>query len=983
MQSSLYGTYCKPKLQELLTALKLDQHYIKASGDYLQTEKGDQVLDFVGGFGTTILGHNHPELKKVMNEALESNIAINTQGSIRPEAAKLAERLSKLASDQCRYMVNFSNSGTESVEAALKHAYKKHFDQVRREYERISRTLENFYVRLNNSKEAFEIPNGKSLNKFRDDLDEYNLGQFESFQNNPHVITFNGSFHGKSTSALKMTFNQTYREAFEGISAIRPHFVNPDNPERIKEIAGEQVCSFYYPILRDGKIEIRTYKVTAVMAVILEILRGEGGIRPLPVNTLEYLAQNYNRLKLPLIIDEIQTGCGRLGSFFSYHLTPLKAIQPDYITLSKALGGGLSKIGATLIREDVYDQDFSILHTSTFGEDALSAALANRFIDILSENSFALCDKVLEMGGYLRQELLKVKSEYPDLIFDVRGEGLMFGIEFSDLSDCSPFFRATGKQGVLSLLISSYILTYHNVRVLSPLTTMLKGNPGKKRQSIIRVQPSAYIRKADIDRLTTALREVLGIIQCNNEYALIYHLIGDPVREEDRKNCKHVPVQWPIMAKEKGIDSRVGFVVHPTGIDNLIEYYFPSFKLYRYSPKSIITWWNMISRFLEPVYCRSDYINSGGFVIENNIVFIPYLPDYINQENKPNHLSREIKDKVQDAVTIAKELGDDNIPVTIVGLGAYTSIVTHNAVDINDYEVPVTTGNAYTTALTIQGIFRESQARGIDLEQARIAVMGANGNIGTVLSRILSLYAGKILLIGSTSGSSMMRLKTTRRGCYHEILKTAASESRNTMKGMADRLMRRVENENPDLGEFTKISEGLAADRPDLAALANKLDKILETDKDIPEDISLSTDTAAIKECDIVIIATNSADPELIRPEMVKEGAIICCASMPSNISPEFDGKQDLYCAFDGGLALLPEDSEIDFVGMPKNQMTFGCLSETLLLGFDGQNHSFSKGQFGAEQVYKTIELADTYGFELGDLTLHNRKLSDDSSSIV
>jgi predicted amino acid dehydrogenase len=63
--------------------------------------------------------------------------------------------------------------------------------------------------------------------------------------------------------------------------------------------------------------------------------------------------------------------------------------------------------------------------------------------------------------------------------------------------------------------------------------------------------------------------------------------------------------------------------------------------------------------------------------------------------------------------------------------------------------------------------------------------------------------------------------------------------------------------------------------------------------------------------------------------------------------------------------------------------MAFGCLSETLLLGFDGQNHSFSKGQFDTEQVYKTIELADTYGFELGDLTLHNRKLSDDSSSIV
>ena len=113
-------------------------------------------------------------------------------------------------------------------------------------------------------------------------------------------------------------------------------------------------------------------------------------------------------------------------------------------------------------------------------------------------------------------------------------------------------------------------------------------------------------------------------------------------------------------------------------------------------------------------------------------------------------------------------------------------------------------------------------------------------------------------------------------------------------------------------------------------------------------------------------------------PYMVKDGAIVCCASMPSNISPEFDAAPDRYCAFDGGLARLPEESEINFVGMPGEQMAFGCLSETLLLGFDGQNHSFSKGQFGPDQVYKTIEMADSHGFGLGDLMLHNRKLHAD-----
>jgi len=153
MNPTLYGSYCRPKLQELLSALKLDQRFVKAKGDYLQASEGIQILDFVGGFGTTILGNNHPELVKVMCEALQNDLVINAQGAVRPEAATLAERLSKLASDEARYLFHFSNSGTESVEAALKHAYKKHFDRVRREYERISRTLENFYVELGSADE--------------------------------------------------------------------------------------------------------------------------------------------------------------------------------------------------------------------------------------------------------------------------------------------------------------------------------------------------------------------------------------------------------------------------------------------------------------------------------------------------------------------------------------------------------------------------------------------------------------------------------------------------------------------------------------------------------------------------------------------------------------------------------------------------------------------------------------------------------------
>ena len=116
---------------------------------------------------------------------------------------------------------------------------------------------------------------------------------------------------------------------------------------------------------------VETTRSSTIVALCLEIVQGEGGIRPVPDDAMEMLAAQHEELEIPFLIDEIQTGCGRTGSFVAYGEGPLSSISPEYVTLSKALGGGLVKIGATLIRDDIYDQSFSILHTSTFAEDEL------------------------------------------------------------------------------------------------------------------------------------------------------------------------------------------------------------------------------------------------------------------------------------------------------------------------------------------------------------------------------------------------------------------------------------------------------------------------------------------------------------------------------------------------------------------------------------------------------------------------------------
>lgn len=973
----LYSTYCKPKLAELLTALKLDLEYTAASGNYLSTENGRKVLDFVGGFGTSLLGHNHPELVNCAVEALKNNIPFSAQGSLRRDSARLAERLNQLTPEQHNYYVNFSNSGAESIEAAIKHAYKVQFDKARREYERQSRVLNDFYYHVENQHLELNYPGkNNNLTDFRDDLDEYNLAQFEAFQNNPVMIAFKGSFHGKSTSALKVTFNKSYREGFEGLSAIRTIFIDPSEPQRLPEIIDEHVSIFYYPVLNNDTVTIRPVKLSRIIAIIMETVLGEGGIRPVPVKTLRYMADQHAKLRIPYIIDEIQTGCGRMGSVFSYCQTPLRDIHPEYITLSKALGGGIAKIGATLIAKHIYDHDFGILHTSTYAEDEYSSRIAICFLELITRNDNALLTQVGKKSSYLILRLKQLQDIYPTIIKEIRGSGLMIGMELTPLNGQSPFFRASGKQGVLSLLIASYLLHYHDIRVMAPLTTMLKGNPGRERLSIIRIQPAAIISNAEIDRLYDALKEVLEIIECNNEYCLIGHLCGFSITTECRFPPARLSARWPITTESSHIDARTGFIVHPTKLKNLVEYYFPSFNQYDFNEDGLMRWWNSVSRFLEPVHVRSSYISSNDFIIENNMVFIPYLPEYLTA-NKERHIQQEIRDKVQDAVTIAKELGDDNIPVSIVGLGAYTSIVTNNGQSINDYEMPITTGNAYTTALTLMGVMQAAERRGLDLSQASVAVIGATGNIGMVIAQILSLNVGHLKLIGREQRDNLFRLRKVHQQCLYEILQVIHSEWQQSLSfdetrltGVGQALYQLIERN--ESARFNEIIEQLQA--PELSEkIAGSLEKLLSCNENTvyQDNIQIQLGLDPIDDCDVIIIATNSTNPDLILPAMVKQGAIVCCASVPTNLSEEFEQHRDQYFAFNGGVAQLPENSQVDFVGMPGGQLAYGCMAETFLLGFDGYNHSFCKGRLTTQQVYQSMNYAHIHGFDLGHLKLN------------
>ncbi len=573
---STYAAEAKPKLAALFVALGLDRDYVRGAGSYLYGEDGEAVLDLVSGFGATLMGHSPPALVRRLIGDLESGVPTFVQASIRGDVGRLGARLNaELARERGAagqgYYLHLSNSGAEAMEAAIKHAYKVLVDRVGREQERLARLIHDFKHRWES--DAIDLPAGHaSVAKLCEEIAEQNLRSFESVRGSPSILALKGAYHGKTASALKITFNKTYREAFEGLSALRPVFIDLDAQERLAEVLRAETLDLFYPLAEGGRVVLRPIPVPRVLALALEPILGEGGVRPVPEATLARLAELHDELRVPFIVDEVQTGSGRTGRIFDFTQPPLGAIEPDYILLGKSLGGGLSKIGATLIRRDRYDPDFGLLHSSTFAEDGHSTRLALATLDELTRDDGALLTRIADLGSALRRRLEGLCRRFPRVLREVRGRGLMLGLELAPLDHAGPFLRGAGRQGVLSLLIASYLLRWHGIRLIAPISTMLPGNPGRSRQSVLRIQPPATLTEADMDRLVAALGEALTAIDRNNEGVLVGHLMGvEPTPAERADPARH-PALWPIAQHSGEIDARTGFVAHPTGIEHLADY---------------------------------------------------------------------------------------------------------------------------------------------------------------------------------------------------------------------------------------------------------------------------------------------------------------------------------------------------------------------------------------------------------------------------
>src|SRR5579872_6806099 len=213
------------------------------------------------------------------------------------------------------------------------------------------------------------------------------------------IITFEGAFHGRTLATLAATGSAKYLDGFgppmDGFDQVQL-----GDLDAVKKAIGPQTAG-----------------------ILIEPVQGEGGVRAAPHAFFKALRQLCDDKGLLLIFDEVQTGMGRTGDLFAHqHL----GVTPDVMPLAKALGGGFP-IGACLATADAAAGMTPGSHGSTFGGNPLAVAAANAVLDVMLKPGFF--DHVQKMSLLLKQKLASVVDRHPDILADVRGEGLLVGVK--------------------------------------------------------------------------------------------------------------------------------------------------------------------------------------------------------------------------------------------------------------------------------------------------------------------------------------------------------------------------------------------------------------------------------------------------------------------------------------------------------------------------------------------------------------------------
>lgn len=910
--------------EQLLAHAGLLVEFTHASGDWLTMEDRHgntvRVLDLVGGFGATLLGHHHPELRNVMQSCLDAQRPVFAQGSQRRLATDLKEALAAYLHRHTGhdYRISLLSTGTEAVEAALKHAALAYSQRLTRIADGLAANVRTLQTRIERGEaridetflRACEGPLGQeplaSLDKLLAALAAHNQHALDA---PPFIAGFEHGFHGKTLGALAVTWNRDARLPFLRHNRHAVFITDPAHFIDTVERRAQTYYQFGFEPLR-----LVPHRLDTLTALIYEPLQGEGGLIELDEARAGLLRTVHQRYpEVALIADEIQCGLGRTGRPVE---SQARGLPNDYLTFSKSLGGGLAKVSALAVRADRYHPEFGLLHTSTFAEDDLSSAVARRTLEIIQRDGIA--QRCADVGEAFLDGLRALQRRWPRVLKDVRGRGCMLGIELQDLSSHpSAVLSCLAQEKLLGTVCAGYLLHEHRVRML----------PSMGRRGVLRIQPSAYLQPQDMQHAIGALQSLFERLDRGDVSSLVAHIAGG-----EQPPAQACAVAHPARcAGTEGPVERVGFIAHLIDTGSLRQW---DPALAGLSDGQLDTLRQQIQPVLEPrTIARRRLRSPLGREVELVLYGVLMDSEAIDTDMRFNK-GETVRRQVRSAYRRARLDG-----CNLVGFGGYTSIVTANCTDFDDEHPAVTTGNALTVASSLASLRAAARRHGISLAGARVAIVGAAGNIGQVHATLLAAECGALTLLGRAG--SLTRLRAVADDVVRELCRQEAPRGADG-----------------EPGALWRAAHG-SADTVSPQALRERLmDAGLLRTVDAP---------GACADADIVVCASNSPVPFLdARGFAPDKPVLVCDLAVPGDVDGTSVRAARHLKLIRGGVVHLPMAPQFDLPGMRLEPgQVYACAGETLLLGLAGVRTDFSKGPVRAGQVREIEALARLHGFEL------------------
>jgi acetylornithine/succinyldiaminopimelate/putrescine aminotransferase/predicted amino acid dehydrogenase len=714
------------------------------------------------------------------------------------------------------------------------------------------------------------------------------------------ILAAGNGFHGKTLGALSATDKEKYQKAF-----------------------GAPVPGFDYVPYGDLDALRRMLAGGRYAAFLVEPIQGEGGIVEPPAGYLRQARKVCRETGTLFVADEIQTGLGRTGAMF---VCRDLGITPDVMTVAKALGGGLLPIGACICTAAAYNDEFALKHTSTFAGNTLACRAGLATLDLLEENKGALVAQVAENGARLKDGLLALDRRYPGVIGEVRGRGYLLGLRFGldRHNGGDGLLGYLGEQEALTALVVSHLLHVEGIRVGYTL------NQG----GVLRIEPPLTATWDECQFFLHALERVLQRIERRNLAALTSQVTGFSATVEIHR--PRVETR-PHRTEPRRNEGRFAFLVHPLAWKDFGDI---DGSLAPLSETQLSALSNALGDNFDPlVVGETRVVSDNNKSAYGEFILVPRRAEELRAMKHDRAVA-----EIYDAAKLAQKRG-----AKIIGLGAYTSVVTQGGLSLKGNGLPpLTTGNSFTAVAARQTVRLAAAERNLNLARRTIGIVGAGGAIGSALAILLSRDAGRLVLIGNPAHPNETRerlLQVAGRIVWSlDELRTGPAFAPGSVASWVEEL------------DFTLPS------KPDRAAFVRIGEELIRR----THAIEISVDAAGtLPDVDLVVCCTSTTE-RMVHDGNLRRNAIVCDISRPSNVHAEVRTKRPDVLVIDGGVVRMPGDSSLGFNASLARGNAYACMAETMMLAMDQRYQDSGLGyDLALEQVLEMERLAEELGFRV------------------